>query len=174
MVRLRDFAGRFRPAGVPGAAAPAGVPADRATGPTAELEPVFAALTGVHARCAGIRALAEADARDTLAAADDRAAAVLATARSRADAERAQAAAVTRDRMSAESRTATETARRQAEALRARAASLVPGEVERVVARVRSLATDPGATQPTANPDAVGTAVTTAVDPDAGKRANGP
>ncbi|HEU4349929.1 MAG TPA: hypothetical protein VFR35_19300, partial [Actinoplanes sp.] len=48
MPRARDFLERLRPAGVPGAAGPAGVPADRVSEIAAELEPVFAALAGVE------------------------------------------------------------------------------------------------------------------------------
>lgn len=43
MTRL-DFLDRFRPVGTPGAAGPPGVPTNEATGPAAELAPVFAAL----------------------------------------------------------------------------------------------------------------------------------
>jgi hypothetical protein len=43
MPRVRDLLYRFRPEGAPGAAAAAGVPADRAAELTAELEPLIAA-----------------------------------------------------------------------------------------------------------------------------------
>jgi hypothetical protein len=49
--RVRDLLYRFRPAGGPGSATPAGVPADRARDLATELEPVFAALAPTVARC---------------------------------------------------------------------------------------------------------------------------
>jgi hypothetical protein len=48
---VRDLLYRFRPAGGPGSATPAGVPADRERDLAAELEPVFAALAPTVARC---------------------------------------------------------------------------------------------------------------------------
>ncbi|WP_330180126.1 hypothetical protein OHB26_27395 [Nocardia sp. NBC_01503] len=49
MPQWRDFLDRFRPAGAPGAAAPRGVPADRAAELTAELTPLLARLDRVQA-----------------------------------------------------------------------------------------------------------------------------
>ena len=51
MTQPRDFLDRFRPAGAPGSAARAGVPADRAAELAAEVEPVLALLDGTHAEC---------------------------------------------------------------------------------------------------------------------------
>ncbi len=63
MTQTRDFLERFRPAGAPGAAARAGVPADRVRELAAEVEPVLALLDDVHADCEQIitRAQREAD-----------------------------------------------------------------------------------------------------------------
>jgi vacuolar-type H+-ATPase subunit H len=49
--QTHDFLDRFRPAGAPGAAARAGVPADRARELAVEVEPVLALLDGTHAEC---------------------------------------------------------------------------------------------------------------------------
>ncbi|HEX7745917.1 MAG TPA: hypothetical protein VF462_11720, partial [Micromonosporaceae bacterium] len=62
MPAVRELLDRFRPAGAPGAASAAGVPADRQTTASAELDPVFAALADVVAKCAGLRATAVRDA----------------------------------------------------------------------------------------------------------------
>lgn len=51
MTQARDFLDRFRPAGAPGSAARAGVPADRARELAAEVEPVLALLDDTHAEC---------------------------------------------------------------------------------------------------------------------------
>jgi vacuolar-type H+-ATPase subunit H len=52
--QARDFLDRFRPAGAPGAASRAGIPADRAAERYAELEPVVALLADTHAECGRI------------------------------------------------------------------------------------------------------------------------
>lgn len=139
MARLREFAGRFRPAGVPGAAAPAGVPADLQAAREAEVEPVFAALAEVTSLCADLRTDAEAGARETIRQARERSAAILATARSRAIAERADALALARDRRTAANQTVLAEAGQAAEGIGARAAIRIPGLVERVIGRIRAL-----------------------------------
>ncbi|MGH3462272.1 MAG: hypothetical protein ACRDP9_12430, partial [Kribbellaceae bacterium] len=65
MARTRDFLERFRPAGTPGAAAIAGVPADRVAELSAELAQVFDALADTEEEAARIRrdAAAEAERR---------------------------------------------------------------------------------------------------------------
>ena len=52
MATLRDYVRRFRPAGAPGAAAPAGVPADRGAELDAELAGVFEELRGASEEAA--------------------------------------------------------------------------------------------------------------------------
>ena len=49
--QVRDFLDRFRPAGVPGTASRAGVPADLAGEPAGELQTVLALLVGTDAEC---------------------------------------------------------------------------------------------------------------------------
>ena len=91
MAQLHDFLDRFRPAGAPGAAGRAAVPADRARQLDAELLPVLARLDGTDARCAGIIAQARDDAEQIVAAARAEAAALLSEAGQRAAAARADA-----------------------------------------------------------------------------------
>ena len=70
MSATRDFLDRFRPAGAPGAAAGAGVPADRARELGAEIRPVLALLDDTYAECARITAAARLEADRISAAAD--------------------------------------------------------------------------------------------------------
>ncbi|MEV4089067.1 hypothetical protein AB0J43_53270, partial [Nonomuraea fuscirosea] len=81
MARLREFAGRFRPAGVPGAAAPAGVPADLRACRETELEPVFAALAETVKTCSDLREQAAEYARETERRTRERCESILADAR---------------------------------------------------------------------------------------------
>jgi vacuolar-type H+-ATPase subunit H len=62
VTQARDFLDRFRPAGAPGSAARAGVPADRARELAAEVEPVLALLDDTHAECDQIIAAARQEA----------------------------------------------------------------------------------------------------------------
>ena len=89
----RDFLARFRPVGTPGAAASAGVPADRVGEAGAELEPLFAMLADTEAEADRIRASADQRIAESHRLAAERAAEVLTQARLRADAERADASA---------------------------------------------------------------------------------
>ena len=110
MSATRDFRDRFRPAGAPGAAGGAGVPADRARELGAEIGPVLALLDDTHAECGRIVTAArrEADRISAAAAAemarigqeagrlariarDDAAGEVLARARAEASAAEADA-----------------------------------------------------------------------------------
>ncbi|MFG1949268.1 hypothetical protein [Nonomuraea sp. NPDC048826] len=143
MARLREFAGRFRPAGVPGAAAPAAVPADLRACREAELEPVFAALAETARTCSDMREQAEKDARETERQAGERCEAILADARSRTAAERADALAVARSRVLAENAALLDEARRTAHDIRERARSRLPHLVERVLDRIRALGAEP-------------------------------
>jgi hypothetical protein len=90
---MRELLERLRPAGAPGAATVAGVPADRVRSAEAELAPVFEALAGVVVECARRRRVAGEDAARVAAEAEQRAHAVTARARAGAEAERAAAAA---------------------------------------------------------------------------------
>lgn len=91
MPQLGDFLSRFRPAGAPGAASRAGVPADRAAELSAELEPVLALLADTEAECNRIVAQAHAQAVAIADGARADAAAIAADGRQRAQAARAEA-----------------------------------------------------------------------------------
>ncbi|MGW5520223.1 hypothetical protein [Nocardia africana] len=62
MPRWSDFLERFRAAAAPGAAAPRGVPADRARGAAEELQPLLMLLDPVEDEAARIRRIAQAHA----------------------------------------------------------------------------------------------------------------
>lgn len=138
MPGVRDVLARFRPAGAPGAATPAGVPADRRADLTRELEPVFAALAATHRECVALRRAAETTASKTVARAQERARAMAARAESDADADRARAAAQARAQGEAEVAEIAETAAREAERVRRQAEDLMPALVDRLVDRVRA------------------------------------
>lgn len=93
MATWRDYLQRFRPAGVAGAAAPAGVPADRVEEASAELAPVFDLLADTERQLTALREQGLAGARHRLDRANARAAGIVASARDRAEAVRAEAAA---------------------------------------------------------------------------------
>jgi V/A-type H+/Na+-transporting ATPase subunit D len=71
MASARDLLERFRPAGTPGAAAPAGVPYDRGAALEDELRPVLALLSPTEERCAAQVHEAGASAEQVLAAAEE-------------------------------------------------------------------------------------------------------
>lgn len=139
MASIRDLMERFRPAGAPGPAAVA-VPADRQTEIVAELEPVFARLTGAQAEARQILADAELDVRRAAESARLRAAATVATARRDADAERSGAAAAARQEAGAAQADLMAQARRSAEVIARTADERIPELVARAVELVRSSA----------------------------------
>ncbi len=138
MATLRDFVRRFRPAGAPGAAAPAGVPADRVSELTAELTPVFDVLRAVNQQAVDLVAEAHREAERRRLAAAGRAEGLLADARQRAEVGRAAAAAAAVEAAVGERAVFLDGARRDAEALAGRAAERMPILVDRVVAEVRA------------------------------------
>ncbi|MFF5211101.1 hypothetical protein [Streptosporangium sp. NPDC000396] len=142
MVRLSDFLERFRPTGVPGAAAPTGVPADYAADQTAELDLVFSALAEVQATCASERLRSKRRAEETRERARAQAAAIISAARLDAGAEKARVSARTRQKSDKESLTSVRNAGLAADGIRRRSAARMPEEVARVVTMVRSLAGD--------------------------------
>jgi hypothetical protein len=91
--QLGDFLSRFRPAGAPGAAGRAGIPADRAAELSAELDPVLAMLAATDAECARLVAEAEQEASRIAAEAQDRAVSIAADGARRAERARGEAAA---------------------------------------------------------------------------------
>lgn len=112
MPQARDFLDRFRPAGAPGAASRAGVPADRAAELASELEPVLALLAGTDAECGRIIAAARQEAEQIAEQAREQAAVIAAEARRGARA--AQDAAV--EHVLADARAEADEARRSAAA----------------------------------------------------------
>lgn len=137
MPRARDFLERFRPIGTAGAAAPAGVPADRLADATRELRPVFESLEDVGVECARIRDAATAEALRRRNDAAAQAAAIVAAARRDAPGRRADAAARLRGQSAADVASVVEQGEREAEALTERAQRRMDGYVERVLAAVR-------------------------------------
>lgn len=146
MPRVRDLLHRFRPAGAPGAATPAGVPVDRRADLAAELEPLFARLADLERECAAIREQSEVDAATIRTRGIERARAVLADARTRSQSERAAASVRMQRRAETEAAAQLRDAERSAVELRQRAGPLLPHYVDQVVATVRELLSD----QPTA------------------------
>lgn len=138
MARSRDLLQRFRPAGAPGTAASAGVPADRVAELSAELEPVLALLDGVGEEAARIRAEGSREAARVRAGAGERARAMVATATREAEADRIAAAARVNKRAAAEAEATVAAARAEAAALRLRADAHLQEYADRVLAAVRS------------------------------------
>ncbi|HEY7593122.1 MAG TPA: hypothetical protein VH969_08190 [Actinophytocola sp.] len=133
----RGFLDRLRPVGTPGAAARRGVPADRLAEVGAELEPLFEMLTEIDAEAERIRAEARVHAERTIRTGDERAAAVVAKARERAEAARAGAAASGRARTAAAEAELVRTADDRLAMMRERAAAGIEAVVERAVAAAR-------------------------------------
>ncbi|GAA0855514.1 hypothetical protein ACFQVD_43300 [Streptosporangium amethystogenes subsp. fukuiense] len=140
MVRLGDFLARFRPSGVPGAAAPAGVPADQVADQADELAPIFSALADIQAACANEREHAQRRADHMRAHAHDQAAAIVASAHAEADAERARLSALARQDRDQATEELLREAVAAAEGVRRRSAARMPEMVARVTDMVRSLA----------------------------------
>lgn len=141
MPRIRDLLYRFRPAGAPGVAGPAGVPVDRVSDLAAELGPVLARVDPVQQRCAEIVAQARRDAAQVVADEGEAARAVVSRARARFDAERAAAAAEVRQRWDREAGALLTAAEDDADVIRGHAADAVPHFVQDVVRSVESLVT---------------------------------
>jgi hypothetical protein len=134
MLRARDLLARFRPVGAPGAAAPAGVPADRVAELSRELQPVFEELAEVRQRCVELRAAAAADARARAEQGAARARAIVAEGRLDAEAQRAEAATRVREGAERESAETLIAAEREAVEIRRRLAERLDGHVALVVA----------------------------------------
>ena len=133
----RDLLQRFRPLGAPGAAAPAGVPADRIAERGRELRPVFDALADTQAEAGRIREAAAAQARIRRHGADMEATALLEAAGREAARARAEAAAAVVARGEEESRALLAAAEADAAGIAERAATRYDDLVQRVVALVR-------------------------------------
>ena len=144
MPALRDFLTRFRPAGSPGAAERAGVPADRASELESEVAPVLALLADIEAERERLITQARRDAEQIVTDTQSAAAAIAADAARRAGTVREQAA---RQVMTAAREQAFRTvsdARQQAAQTHALARQRMPALVSRVVDMIRQLeAEDP-------------------------------
>lgn len=138
MAGVVDLLGRYRPAGAPGPAGAAGVPADRRESVAAELAPVFAALAEVEAECDRLRRDAARAAAGREAAAAEQARMLVARARDEAAAERAAAAVRVREDTAAEVAQLQANAAAEAEEARRRSARQLPQLVSLVVERVRA------------------------------------
>ena len=134
----RNLLERFRPVGTPGAATPAGVPADRTADAATEVAPVLAALRPTLDECATIRTAAEEMARQRVADAEEQAQRLLAQFQLEAPEERAVSAAAVRQSGQAAVEQLLGDATEEARRLRERAASRLPAVVDHVVALVRA------------------------------------
>jgi vacuolar-type H+-ATPase subunit H len=133
MPTARDLLQRFRPIGTPGAAAPAGVPADRVAELSRELQPVFDALADAEEEADRIRTAAAAQARARVAAAEQQAAVLVDAGRRDAEAARAEITAESMRRAEAHAAAALATGEQDAAAVTERAAARYAGLAERVV-----------------------------------------
>jgi len=129
--QARDFLDRFRPAGAPGAASRAGVPANRAAELSAELGPTLALLAETDAECGRIVAAARRDAKWIADSAREQAATLAADAQDRARA--AREAAVEQALAAARAEASATVSAAQARASRRRAA-FATGQADRLAA----------------------------------------
>ncbi len=138
MSQARDFLGRFRPAGAPGSAARAGVPADRARELAAELEPLLALLDGTYAECERIIEAARREADRITTEADAEVAAIGQEAGRKARAARDEATAGVLAQARAEAQEAAAEARQQALRVRRLAQRRLPVLVAAAADQVRA------------------------------------
>ena len=139
MPPLRDFLARFRPAGTPGAARRAGVPADRSLELEAEVGPVLALLDSTNAERERIIAQARRDAGQITAAAQAEAAAIAADAGQRAMAAREEAGRQVMALALDEAARAVDSARQEAARTGELARQRMPALVSRAVDTIRRL-----------------------------------
>jgi vacuolar-type H+-ATPase subunit H len=144
MSQLRDFLTRYRPAGSPGAATLAGVPADRSAELEFEVAPVLAFLADIDAERERLITEARYDAQQIVADAQSAAAAIAADAAQRAETVREQAAAQVMTAAREQAARTVSDARLQAAQTRELARQRMPALVSRVVGMIRQLeAEDP-------------------------------
>lgn len=142
MPQLRDFLGRFRLAGAPGAAARAGTPADRARELAAEVGPVLALLAAADTERERIIAQAKLDAEQVTATARAEAAVITADAGRRAQAARDEAARQELARAREDTAVLVASATRQASRTRELARERIPGLVSDAVGLIWQLRAD--------------------------------
>jgi hypothetical protein len=139
MPPLRDFLMRFRPAGTPGAAARAGVPADRSGELESEVAPVLALLADTDAERERLITRARREAEEIVAAARSAADAITADAARRADTVREQAAQQVLTAARKQAARTTQAAAQQAAQIRELARQRMPALVSRVVGTIRQM-----------------------------------
>lgn len=137
MPGFRRYLERLRPSGVPGAAAPAGVPVDRIAAATSELEPIFALLADCEDEAAAIRRGADTAAERLQREAREAAAGLAADADARVDRVRRETAARVHAARQAERADVIAAAEREVARIRRRTAERLPDHVQRIVDRVR-------------------------------------
>ena len=139
MPPLRDFLARFRPAGSPGPAARAGVPADRTGELAAEVAPVLARLDDTGAECERLIAQARREAEQIVAAARSAADAIAADAARRAGTVRERAGQEVVAAARKQSTRTTQVAMQQAAQIRDLARQRTPALVSQIVGTIRQL-----------------------------------
>ncbi|HZP51330.1 hypothetical protein [Actinocrinis sp.] len=136
MVDVRGILRRFKPAGAPGAAIGAAVPADRTAEHDAELQPLFASLEDAEAEAHQLRARAAAEAADIRQEARRRAESIVEEAAERATLEQEKAERQARTAAEQSSAALLDQARSHAESLRVHAEPRVQEYVDRFVGEV--------------------------------------
>ncbi len=148
MPAARGFLERLRTCGTPGAAAGAGVPADRVAEREAELAGLFSQLERTEAEAAAIRAAGRRDADAVRADADARCRTLLARADHEAETQRREAAARVAAVADAETAAALAAAAEEADRVRAHAERVRAELVATVLAAVRTELGLPGTGAP--------------------------
>ena len=133
---LTDLLDRFRPAGAPGPAAAAAVPAEPGAEAQRELAPIFAALSDVERECGRIRDAAAGRAAQRVRRAERAAAELIRAARQEAPAERARVAAEVRAQGAAELAEIAARGEAQAATVRTHAGLRMPALVEAALTHV--------------------------------------
>ncbi|GAU69799.1 hypothetical protein SSP35_14_01330 [Streptomyces sp. NBRC 110611] len=136
MAGFREFLMRFRPVGLPGRAASAGVPADRSAELAAELAPPLSLLEQAEAEARGVRERAVRVTEERRRSAEREADEIVERARARAHAVRAETADRIRRAAEAEAAALLASAECEAAAVRRRAEARMPALLERVTALV--------------------------------------
>lgn len=136
MPASRGFLERFRASGTPGAAAGAGVPADRSAERDVELAALFERLAPVEVLAEQIRAEGVERAEQHRQAATATSRQLLAAARQQAEGERREAAARISAQAQHETQQALERAKAEADAIAEHARNVTPAYADRVVSEV--------------------------------------
>ena len=139
MPPLRDFLACFRPAGAPGAAARAGVPADRSGELESEVAPVLALLADAEAERDRLISQARNEAARILSSARSAADAIAADAAQRAETVRGQAARQVLTAAREQASRTVEEARKQAAQTDELARQRMPALVSGILGTIRQL-----------------------------------